>query len=80
MSIDDFNGERVRMDDLTDAELEAILADNERYFPADQSAGMEYGRWYWQMYRDQADEIREELAFRARDADRDEMRDDDERV
>lgn len=80
MSIDNFGGERVQLEDCTDEELEGILADTNRYYPADQSTGMEYGRGYWQMMRDQAAEIQEHLDWLAREGDRREMRNDDDRI
>lgn len=81
--IDGFDGERYDEEDCSDEKLIEVLADTNRYYPADKSTGMEYGIGYWSHMRDQADTIERELDARAADAreeDRCEMRDDDDRL
>lgn len=81
--IDGFDGERYDEEDCTDEHLVTILADTNKYYPADKSTGMDMGIGWWGHMRDQADTIERELEARAADAreeDRREMRDDDERL
>jgi hypothetical protein len=84
--IDGLDGELWDIEDedqVSVEKLEEILAEYDRYYPADKSTGLEWGAGYYDMMRAQAREIELELEWRAtlaREEDRQETRQDDERV